>query len=99
MQRGDQDRARRLIEAADAEGADPDLTRMVDAHLGAYRGPDLTEVILDRARRRGFISAGEVHHLVRDLDRLDRSRLRDVLPLIRDEQARELVRRLVASGG
>jgi hypothetical protein len=97
MLRGDQEEVRRLIEAADAAGEDSDISRIVDAHLGGYKGPDLTELIYDRVRRRGFVSAGEVHHLIRDLDTVDRRRLRGLIPLVRDPAARDLLDK-VASG-
>lgn len=92
MQRGDQESARRLIEAADRAGVDSDLAKMVDQHLGAFMGPDLSEFIYDRAHRRGYVSPGEVSHLLRDLDHVDRARLREILPLIRDEETKRLVR-------
>jgi hypothetical protein len=98
MTRGDQEAARRLMEAADAPGADPDLSRIVDTQIAHFRGPDISEFIYDRARRRGFLSAGEVRHLVRDPERVDRARLRDALPLIRDPETKALAEKL-ASGG
>jgi hypothetical protein len=95
MQRGDQESARRLFEAADAAGIDSDLAKMVDQHIGGFRGPDVSELIYQRAQRRQYVSAGEVTHLVRDLDRLDRARLRDLLPFIRDAEAKKLVEKVV----
>jgi HEAT repeat protein len=97
MTLGDQEAARRLIEAADAPGADPDFVRIVDLHLGVFRGPDLTELLFDRARRRGFVSAGEVTQLLRDLEAIDRSRLRDLVPLVRDAQAKALLEQVVSA--
>jgi hypothetical protein len=91
MQRGDQESARRLFEAADAAGVDSDLAKMVDHHTAGFRGPDLSELIYQRAQRRRYVSPGEVNHLLRDLDRLDRARLRDLLPFIRDAETRKLV--------
>ena len=96
MQRGDQESARRLLEAAD--GADADLTKIVDHHIAGYTGPDLSEFIYSRARRRrGYVSPGEVRHLLRDPERIDRARLRDLLPLIKDPETKELVRKLLSN--
>jgi hypothetical protein len=95
MQRGDQEYARRLLEAGEAAGIDSDLSKMVDRHLGGYRGPDLSEIIYQRAQRRRYVSPGEVQHLVRDLDRVDRARLRDLLPFIRDAETKDMVQKVV----
>jgi hypothetical protein len=96
MLRGDQETARRLMDAADRAGIDSDLAKMVDQHLGGYTGPDLSEVIYDRAQRRRYVSPGEISHLIRDLDRVDRARLRELLPFIQDEETKRLVGRVVA---
>jgi AcrR family transcriptional regulator len=95
MQRGDQESARRLLEAAD--GADADLTKLVEHHIAAYGGPDLSEFIISRAKRRGSIGPGEVRQLMRDPDRIDRARLRDVQPLIKDPETKEMVRQLLSN--
>jgi hypothetical protein len=97
MQRGDQDAVRRLLEAGEHAGADPAFRELVDRHVGAYAGPDISLIIYDRARRRGVLTTGEVHQLIRDPRSVDRQRLRDVLPLIQDAKARETAER-VASG-
>jgi hypothetical protein len=95
MQRGDQESARRLFEAADAAGMDSDLSKIVDSHLSAFNGPDLSELIYQRAARRQYVSPGEVHHLLRDLDRVDRARLRELLPLIRDPETKTLIEKIL----
>jgi hypothetical protein len=98
MQRGDQESARRLLEAADQAGAKSPLAAMVDVHVASFQGPDLSEFLYDRIRRRGFASHGEVSYLVRDLERADRARLRDILPLVQDESARATLQRVLAGG-
>jgi hypothetical protein len=95
MQRGDQEAARRLIEAADAAGVDSDLAKMVDHHVSGFNGPDLSELIYQRARKRQYVSAGEIAHLLRDLERVDRARLRDLVPFIRDAETKVLVQKVL----
>jgi hypothetical protein len=96
MHRGDQEAARRLMEAADASGADPNLTKIVDHHIAVFTGPDLSEFIYDRARRRQFVSAGEVNHLLRDLERVDKARLRELIPLVTDPGAKAFLQKIVS---
>jgi hypothetical protein len=96
MQRGDLEATRRLLEAAEAPGADPDFARMVDDHLGGYGGPDLTELIYARAGRRGVVSLHELLQIQKHLTDADRERVRSLGPYVKDAEARTLWEGLVA---
>ncbi len=95
MFRGDVDSARRLLDLADQPGVDADFVKLVDQHLAAFQGPDLTEVIYARTARRGMVSSSEILLIARDRTALDRARLATLRPLARDQETRDLLDRVL----
>lgn len=96
FQRADQDAIRRLMDAADGAGADPALVTMVDAHLGSYSGPDLSEFLYARIGRRGQAGVNELLVLQRHATENDRDRLRTLLPYAKDPEAKALLESMIA---
>ncbi len=96
FQRADQDAIRRLMDAADGAGTDSALVRMVDAHLGSYSGPDLSEFLYARIGRRGQAGVNELLVLQRNATESDRDRLRTLLPYAKDPAAKALLESMIA---
>jgi hypothetical protein len=88
MRVGDIDALRRLLDHADGGRADPDFVRIVDAHIAHFEGSDVSRLVLDRIARRRRVSRGEALYLARTTGPADSARLRDLLPLAENQEAR-----------
>lgn len=91
MHAGDQTLTRKLIDAADAPGADKGLASMVDLHVGTYQGADISRILLDRVDRRSKLTLGEARYLNRVCTRDDIERLRSIENHATTPEARQMI--------
>ncbi|MEE2712913.1 MAG: hypothetical protein VX913_09090 [Planctomycetota bacterium] len=91
MQSGDQTLSRKLLSAADAANADAGFASMVDLHIGAYQGADISRIVLTRIGRRSKVTLGEARYLNRVCTRDDTDRLRQIEDLAVTAEARQMI--------
>lgn len=88
---GSADGTRQLFDRVDTEGHDPALRVMVERHMRAYTGPDISPLMIDRALRQGRVASGIAHYLSRVAVRDQVETIRTLVPLAEDAEARQLL--------
>ncbi len=91
MRRGDLNVFQDLLARADENGADPAFRSIVDAHVHAFQGGDITQLLLARAQRRRRVSYGEAVWFNAHAVAADVVRLRELETHAADARTRELL--------
>ncbi|MSR75780.1 MAG: hypothetical protein EXS14_09970 [Planctomycetes bacterium] len=97
MRRGDMNVLQDMLARADEPGADSGFRAIVDAHVHAFQGSDITQLLIVRAGRRRRVSYGEAawfnnHAVVTDVHRL-----REIEPHAADARTRELLQAAIST--
>lgn len=88
MKHGDHIALQQALARADESGADPAFTALVDLHIRAWQGGDITQTLLERAARRRRVSLGEALWFMNNAVAADVQRLKELLPRASDAAAR-----------
>jgi len=91
MKYGDHVALQQALARADERGADPAFTAMVDLHLRAWQGGDITQTLMERATRRRRVSYGEALWFLHNAAAADVARLKEFLPRAADARTREIL--------
>ena len=88
MKHGDHIALQQALARADEQSADPAFTALVDLHLRAWQGGDITQTLLERATRRRRVSLGEALWFMNNAVAADVARLKELLPRASDASVR-----------